>query len=658
MITEEPLKHWARILIITAITPERDAVIKAFGIDFDRDLFSYRDGLKHYWRKELNLEGGDFYEIIVSCLYQAGNVNAGIETCQLINYLKPEALLMVGIAGGAGESKPGDLVIGKKISYYGRGKYTDKGLQLEPKSWEADKYLVEQVNLTLAPDWDSLLKDATKPKNAVSNPEIYVESIASGEAVIADQEKRNEISEIDRKIRAIAMEDAGIYEAANSSIEEVKCLSIRGISDRADETKQSEWDKEWQPYAAELASRYAKYFLHKRRPIKCNRTLDLLHQPVSQVEDYYKKKLKNHHTKVIEGITEEGKVVLFIGPGVNLYGEQAKDQPSEIDLAKHLIKEYSDSSGWMNFLGFPCLMCHAELKKRPRECPIWDICGESFEALEKSSCPLFLAQELAVAKNQIRYLSQFGKTYQGFDDFQVTLNQIFQKSNLTNLNPNPVHFLVKRLSKCRKKSSLPFLIVTTNYDNALERAFRKEPEQKFYLVTYVALGDKRGQFMYKLSDENEMHKIDDKTQLFTEYPVIMKLFGGFSEGEEEEEHGLAIADEDYMNYLFSTGEQKQSLSLLWPSSIHQALDENDFLFMGYSPSDWDLSLILHRFCACRRNLKDKKKKGTPAGWLIHQSMLGKLFDIEFWKGWNIELIKSPLEAYISGLDSALSESIG
>ena len=70
--------------------------------------------------------------------------------------------------------------------------------------------------------------------------------------------------------------------------------------------------------------------------------------------------------------------------------------------------------------------------------------------------------------------------------------------------PTSLHLFLARVPKL--VAALPDvprhahqLIVTTNYDDALERAFEAE-EVEFDLVTYICLGDDRGHFMHRAPD--------------------------------------------------------------------------------------------------------------------------------------------------------------
>ena len=679
-----PLKHWARILIITVKEPEWKAVLKAFEINSEHERFKRknqnRPGYYYYWRKELSLdkekyelnwgnkfpiEGELYYEVVVTYLGDAGNVNAGIKTCKFIYDFEPDAMFLVGIAGAANKSKLGEIVIGKKIDYYALAKETSEGPESRHETSEGDNDLVETATNMPEPNWKSILQDVTKPEKNLDNPQIYKRHwIAAGELVIADQDKRIEIEKEHGYIKAIAMEDYGIYEAAKIWDKPVPCLSIRAISDLADENKDYERE-ERQSYAATVAASYAKYYL-EHCPIKCEHTIKPLHQPLSQkLTNYYKNKLKKENQFDLENMSkfiDSGELVLFVGPGINLYSasdeSKVENPPSEIDIAKALVRECELKRG-LEGIGFPCIVCHTESK--PPDCPILKITGTS--SIENSEeCLLSQTQKLAIAQNQKQYLSQYRKNRSDENRVQTFLNEFFRKI----YSPNQLH---EDLAKLPIK-----LIVTTNYDCGLERAFKNN---EFYVVSYIAEGKDSGRFQYyfhkpKHSDEPKIHVIKNPQDLdfigSDDHPVILKLYGGALEGHDKE-NSFAISQEHFLNFLFSSDSThtKISLAQLLPINLTNKLDNNPLLFIGYSSSDSDLRIILNLFCSGRfrksyvsnSNIKDsedgkpKSERKTTPSWIIHQSKPGK-FDKAFWDDWVVKLIECPLQTFITELHNHIN----
>ena len=136
-------KNKVDFAIITAIELEREAVCRAFDMG---DQARVREGARTYWKTQLDLGNRQFYEIVVTQLPDVANIDAALAAQDLITTWKPEAVLMVGIAGAAKENmQPGDLVLGKEVYYYERGKDAQSGRLTEHKQYPADATLWDRA---------------------------------------------------------------------------------------------------------------------------------------------------------------------------------------------------------------------------------------------------------------------------------------------------------------------------------------------------------------------------------------------------------------------------------------------------------------------------------------------------------------------------------
>jgi len=167
---------------------------------------------------------------------------------------------MVGIAGAASDGGKeddedlGDLVVGRDVYYYERGKVTVAGKSPEPITYRADATLLS--NFMNLPPLRSRIP-VLRPDGKQNLPRVITAAIASGEKVIADGAVRDEIVSHHRKTRAIEMEGYGFSAAAWQSFEQRRYLVMKAICDRADRNK----GEDWQPYAAAVAAQYARHFL-------------------------------------------------------------------------------------------------------------------------------------------------------------------------------------------------------------------------------------------------------------------------------------------------------------------------------------------------------------------------------------------------------------
>ena len=194
----------------------------------------------------------------------------------------------------------------------------------------------------------------------------------------------------------------------------------------------------------------------------------------------------------------------------------------------------------------------------------------------------------------------------------------------------------------KKYRPLPYqLIVTTNYDEILERAFDRV-KQPYDVVFYVAKGDDRGTFKHK-THRGEIRPIaidpDPNNPLpWGKHPIILKLFGTW-------QHEFVITEDDYINYLVDS-----SIEQVLPAEIINIIQRSKILFLGYSLNDPDLQIVLHRFW------KDKplKKSRGINSWIVHQSAPGNLGQI-FCTDRQVVPIKSSIEDFVTNLEMGIEQ---
>lgn len=251
-------KSCVDFLILTVKDVERDAILAAIG-------FSERHRVpkenRHYWKGVVSIGPSEEYHVVVTKCADAGNLDALASTKDGIRHWQPTAVLMVGIAAGIlEEQKPGDIVVGKDIYYYERGKLSDGSQEPEPQMYPANFQLWSYVdNLD---KWQPNL--SVKPPAETSRlPTLHKEVIASGEKVLADAVSRDELLKRHRKIRAVEMEGFGFCKACHESHTQVAYLVIRAITDYGDKHK----DDLWHEFAMASAADFIKHFL-TNRPIK------------------------------------------------------------------------------------------------------------------------------------------------------------------------------------------------------------------------------------------------------------------------------------------------------------------------------------------------------------------------------------------------------
>lgn len=186
-------------------------------------------------------------------LTNKGNHSAAVIAERAIQEFSPVAVLFVGVAGALWDAtRLGDVVVASHVYAYHGGTSEDDGLKARPRAWEAPHGISQLAShLARLGDW------ADPAPGHEDGPQVRFGAIAAGEIV-----QNSRISAEARWIRqhyndalAIEMEAAGVAQAGHLSGAPVAI--VRGISDRADGTKTSSEDRNWQPRAAANAAAFA-----------------------------------------------------------------------------------------------------------------------------------------------------------------------------------------------------------------------------------------------------------------------------------------------------------------------------------------------------------------------------------------------------------------
>jgi SIR2-like domain len=322
------------------------------------------------------------------------------------------------------------------------------------------------------------------------------------------------------------------------------------------------------------------------------------------------------HCRTIAGDVLAGRVVLVLGAGVNLLGRSRErgfewdpaqgGLPSGAELAKYLADEsaYPPDSYWVSE------------GKEPK--PIYDLLRVSqYVEIVKGSAPLYR-----------------------------TLHTIFDGD----YGPGAVHRFLAQLARVVRR---PLLILTTNYDDALESAFR-DAGIAYDLVTYFTdpPHGRRARFMHSewvpgAEDESEPVPIPKPNKnphvaSLERRPAIAKIHGAVRRHSSSfDDDNYVITEDDYIEYLMHSDATK-----LLPLKISERLKESHFLFLGYSLKDWNLRVILRRIWGQQRL--------TYNSWSVRKN--ADEVEEALWERRNVMTIRHDLASYVQALRKALLET--
>jgi 8-oxo-dGTP diphosphatase len=183
-----------------------------------------------------------------------GNQPAAVLAERAIAAFAPAALLFVGVAGALhSHIALGDVVVATHVYAYHGGTSEDDGLRSRPRVWETS-HGADQIarHIARSGSW-ARHRPLRRPP-----PEVHFGPIAAGEVVL-----NSTVSAHARWIRenyndalAIEMEGAGMAQAAHLN-GALPVVVVRGVSDRADGTKEATDREQWQQRAVANAAAFA-----------------------------------------------------------------------------------------------------------------------------------------------------------------------------------------------------------------------------------------------------------------------------------------------------------------------------------------------------------------------------------------------------------------
>ena len=208
-------------------------------------------------------------KVIAVCIDKMGMVPTGVLATQTIEMFRPKYLTMTGIAAGIkGEVELGDILVVNPSWDSGSGKLKvdnsgEKLFEIDPKQEPIDNDIILNIKElsgdtqflnTLRENWKF-----SKIKNVLS---VHIGPVASGAAVIANEDIANEIKSQSRKIIGIEMEAYGlVYAAKHATKPKPEPLVIKSVCDFADKDKNDGFQEYAAYTSANFLYEYAKRYI-------------------------------------------------------------------------------------------------------------------------------------------------------------------------------------------------------------------------------------------------------------------------------------------------------------------------------------------------------------------------------------------------------------
>ena len=260
IVTAQPtaaLPDSVDFVLVTALAEERDTVLDK--LPGYRQLPPTKDDIRTYFQTDLPVTFPDNstgrYRAIVMCLLGMGRLQAGMATADAIRRWHPRYVILVGIAGGiaARDIQIGDILISDQVVDYELQKLTPEGPKVRWDIQRADARLLNACNNFRNENWEELIK---MKRPGRGTPNRHIGPIASGDKVIAFGDVLARYQDVWPKLIGVEMEAAGAATAAFQSPDRPGFFMVRGVSDLADENKDSSDVQKWRSYACDSAASF------------------------------------------------------------------------------------------------------------------------------------------------------------------------------------------------------------------------------------------------------------------------------------------------------------------------------------------------------------------------------------------------------------------
>jgi DNA-binding SARP family transcriptional activator len=251
----------------------------------------------------------------------------------------------------------------------------------------------------------------------------------------------------------------------------------------------------------------------------------------------------------------------------------------------------------------------------------------------------YLARQFDCQPARLAQISQYVEVTRGSGPLYDELHSLYD----ADFEPCPVHRLVARLPALLRERGAPqLLVVTTNYDLALERALLDEGEE-FDVVSYLAVGPHRGRFLH-VAPDGQARVIEVANEYGDLAPdrrtVVLKVHGQVDRRPEREWESFVVSEDDYIDYLAQT-----ELASLVPVTLTARLRRSHFLFLGYPPHEWNFRVFLHRVWG--------GQKVSYRSWAVEPKP--DPLEREFWRHVDVDLLDVPLDRYVEELEARAAE---
>jgi hypothetical protein len=212
-------------------------------------------------------------------------------------------------------------------------------------------------------------------------------------------------------------------------------------------------------------------------------------------------------------------------------------------------------------------------------------------------------------------------------DLHKDLHKIFDKP----FHPASLHEFLAALPG-------PLLIVTTNYDDLIEKAFDKEGREYDLVIhtTAPTYGERILWRQHGMSDPQSV--MPNKVNIDLKFVTVIYKMHGAMDRDQPKRDQYVITEDDYIDFLARMTKNKAI-----PAIFAEPFENRHFLFLGYGLRDWNLRVVLSRIA------KKRQRSDDIESWAI-QCKPSRL-EQRLWVKRGVDVFDMTIEAFVNKLKS-------
>lgn len=180
---------------------------------------------------------------------------------------------------------------------------------------------------------------------------------------------------------------------------------------------------------------------------------------------------------------------------------------------------------------------------------------------------------------------------------------------------------------------VPLLIVTTNYDDCIERAFDARQREYDQVIHKI---DEDRVLWWQHGASKPLEVLPKKIVIdLNARTVIYKMHGAIDRTGVTRDQYL-ITEDDYVDFL-----ARMTRNTAIPAIFAEPFSRRSFLFLGYSLGDWNLRVIWNRID------RDWRRSNSPASWAIRY--LVTPLEERFWLKRGVQTYNMTIDEFMKNL---------